>query len=133
MRRAGIHMTTPALLAAAALLVAALVPTHAPAAPAAITLTQENFFHPGDADPFEGIAALPLLVPDGQELAHVNLDIEGHNITADEVDDQDVPIFAGTTINRFQATTIDLSHLAPGDYAFHCTIHPFMQGVLTII
>jgi len=119
--------------AAAGMVLAVLVPSSAPAAPAATVVTQKNFFHPGDADPFEGIAALPLIAPAGQELAHVNLDIEGHNITADEVDEQNVPIFAGTTINRFQATTIDLAQLAPGDYSFHCTIHPFMQGMLTII
>ena len=26
----------------------------------------------------------------------------------------------------------ELTHLAPGHYAYHCGIHPFMRGILTI-
>lgn len=126
------------------MLVAGMIaaPLHARAATVTVSVTVGNHYTPGDVDPYPirigpvqaGTAVLPLVVPVGNDLIHLNRDLEGHNLTALDRDENGQPLFAGQTIGQSQASTIITSHLPTGDYPFVCTIHSeFMQGVLSVV
>ncbi|UQX86935.1 cupredoxin domain-containing protein [Jatrophihabitans telluris] len=53
------------------------------------------------------------------------MDGENHTVTADSANAFDVKATAGSTV-MFKAPT------APGSYAFHCTYHSNMHGVLVV-
>lgn len=131
------------VLAAAACAVLLLLASRgASAQPPAVTVTFGAHFMFGDDDPFPLRAGptntptveLPLVIVAGNDLMHLNRDLEGHNLTSILRDELGVPLFAGTTIGQNEITTVVTSGLAPGDYPFICTIHSeFMQGSLTVI
>lgn len=125
----------------AALAVLAAVPTAARAAPLGVTITVGNHFTPGDLDPYpvrigpvqHPTVVLPLTIPAGNDLLHINRDLEGHNVTSVAVDANGDPLFSGPTIDRSSVAVIVTSHLPPGEYGFVCTIHSeFMIGLLSI-
>ncbi len=67
----------------------------------------------------------PLTVKPGQTISVVNQDSAPHTVTADDGTSFDAkagPHGSGS----FTAP------MAPGTYAFHCTVHPHMHGTLTV-
>jgi plastocyanin len=67
----------------------------------------------------------PASVSPGATVSVMNMDGEGHTVTADTGGDFDVQAPAGKTVT-FTAPTV------PGTYAFHCTYHSNMHGVLIV-
>jgi plastocyanin len=67
----------------------------------------------------------PLTVKPGQTVAVTNLDSAPHTVTADDGHSFDAKAGPGGS-GSFTAPT------APGSYAFHCTVHPSMHGMLTV-
>ena len=77
---------------------------------------------------FLHISGFAFQVPDsvspGATVSVMNMDGEAHTVTADD-GDFDVQVPAGATVT-FTAPT------APGSYAFTCTYHANMHGVLVV-
>ena len=67
----------------------------------------------------------PLTVKPGQSIAVVNQDSAPHTVTADDGKSFDAKAGPGGS-GSFTAP------MAPGTYAFHCTVHPSMHGTLTV-
>ncbi|MGH3672983.1 MAG: cupredoxin domain-containing protein [Pseudonocardiaceae bacterium] len=80
-----------------------------------VTVTIENF------------AFLPaqVTVPPGATVTVVNKDQVIHTLTANN------RAFNTGNVNRGIATTFKAPD-QPGTYPFHCSIHPYMTGVLTV-
>jgi plastocyanin len=93
--------------------------TPAPSAPAgAGTLTAADFaFSPAE-----------LTFPGGAEItfAFKNDDSAPHNFTLEGVDGVDEDVSPGAE------TQVSFPAPAPGDYKFHCSVHPSMTGTLTV-
>ena len=81
---------------------------------AAATITIKDFAY-GD----------PLTVAPGAVVTVTNLDTAPHTVTADEGSAFDADVKGGAT-TTFTAPT------QPGSYAYHCTYHPAMHGVLIV-
>jgi len=137
----GDRIVTRALVALCACAAVLVVPSGAQALPPALTITTGAHFAFGDDDPFPLRAGpanvptivLPLAVVAGNDVTHLNRDLEGHNLTSVLRDENGAALFAGVTIGQNEVTTVVTSHLPPGDYPFICTIHSeFMQGTLTV-
>src|SRR4051812_1962331 len=68
---------------------------------------------------------VPTSVSPGATVRVQNIDGEAHTVTADEGDAFDVQVPAGATVTFTAPTT-------PGSYAFSCTYHGNMHGVLVV-
>jgi plastocyanin len=64
-------------------------------------------------------------VPAGARVGVANKDTTAHTVTAD-----DGKSFDTETVNAGASTTFQAP--APGSYAYHCEIHPFMKGTLRV-
>jgi plastocyanin len=95
---------------------AAPSPAAAAAAPAtaASTITIQSFAF-----------GAPLTVQPGQTVSVVNQDSAPHTVTADDGKSFDAKAGPGGS-GTFTAP------MAPGSYAFHCSVHPDMHGTLTV-
>ena len=62
----------------------------------------------------------------GDSLTYTNVDIAPHDVTSDDGLFQSATIPSGTT------PVVGVSSLAAGTYAFHCSLHPFMKGALSV-
>jgi hypothetical protein len=130
------------LFGALTLTLGLLVPGPARAQDLSVTITTGRQFTPGDVDPFTLRPAgqapiqtmvLPLIVTQGNDLIHVNLDIDAHNITSIGMDGDGNRLFAGDDIREYEFTRIPTAHLVAGGYPFLCTTHQEMRGVLTVV
>lgn len=72
-------------------------------------------------------------IEEGESLTYVNLDAAPHDVTSRDGDADDEPLFASPTITTGTAGVEGVELLAAGTYDFFCTIHPEMQGTLTVI
>ncbi len=78
-----------------------------------INVTIQNFsFQPSD-----------ISAKQGDTIIFNNQDPVTHTVTGSSFDSQ---------IPSGQSFTLDTSKLSPGTYAFHCSIHPSMTGIITI-
>ena len=68
---------------------------------------------------------VPASVSPGATVSVMNMDGEAHTVTADEGGAFDVTV-PGNATGTFTAPT------TPGTYAFHCTYHGNMHGVLVV-
>lgn len=68
---------------------------------------------------------VPASVSPGAEVGVMNMDSVNHTVTADEGGAFDVQTPAGKTVTFTAPST-------PGTYAFHCTYHSNMHGVLVV-
>jgi plastocyanin len=84
----------------------------APAAAATITITTNSF---GE----------PITVPPGAQITIKNEDPAEHSVTSDTPGKFDVHV-DGTEEGTLTAPT------EPGEYPYHCTYHPTMQGTLIV-
>jgi plastocyanin len=67
----------------------------------------------------------PITVPPGAQITIKNDDPAEHSVTSDTAGKFDVHV-DGTQQGTLTAPT------EPGEYAFHCTYHPSMQGTLIV-
>ena len=85
---------------------------------------------PGDGGTevaIENFAYVPpaLTVVTGATVTWTNGDDVPHTVTADDGDSFESPILD-------QDATFSLTAPAPGTYEYHCEVHPFMTGTLTV-
>jgi plastocyanin len=88
---------------------------------------EEIFIVPGAFDPNNGEGFVPPEIgvsSEGNIVSWINDDSTEHTITADDGSFDSGPISPGDTFDN----TFD----APGDFGYHCSIHPFMTGVVII-
>ncbi len=71
-------------------------------------------------------------IDEGEPLTYVNLDVPEHDVTSQDLDEDDQPLFASETIGTGTAAVEGVETLPPGTYDFFCTVHPEMQGTLTV-
>jgi plastocyanin len=82
---------------------------------------------PGAADPNNDLSFDPpqISVPTGSIVSWTNEDSIQHTVTSDEEGLFDAgPISPGNTFENAFDT--------PGEFGYHCAIHPFMTGVVTV-
>ena len=66
-----------------------------------------------------------IVVDVGTTVTWTNYDPLAHTVTSDDGDELDSPLFGE---NQTFSYTFD----TPGEYAYHCTPHPNMQGLVTV-
>jgi plastocyanin len=89
--------------------------------------SEEVFIAPGASDPNNAEAFVPPQISvssDGNIVSWTNEDSTEHTVTADDGSFDSGPISPGDTFEN----TID----SPGDFGYHCAIHPFMTGVVIV-
>jgi plastocyanin len=75
-----------------------------------------------------------LTVKKGDVIAVVNKDSAAHTVTNGKgPDDPNAgKQFDTSIISHGQSAKVDTASLAPGEYDFHCAVHPFMSGKLKV-
>jgi plastocyanin len=75
-----------------------------------------------------------LTVKKGDVIAVVNKDSAAHTVTNGKgPDDPNAgKQFDTSIISPGQSAKVDTASLAPGEYDFHCAVHPFMSGKLKV-
>jgi cytochrome c oxidase subunit 2 len=75
-----------------------------------------------------------LTVKKGDVITVTNNDNTPHTVTngASATDPQSGKLFDTSIMMPGKTAKINTSNLAPGDYPFHCTVHPYMNGKLTV-
>src|SRR6476469_7006042 len=70
----------------------------------------------------------------GDIITVTNNDNAVHTVTSGATPDdpQNAKLFDTSMIMQGKTAQIKTASLAPGDYPFHCTVHPYMKGTLTI-
>src|SRR5438034_3544372 len=69
----------------------------------------------------------------GETLTFMNMDLNNHDVTADAAGPDGKPLFASATIGFGQTSKVDgAEYLTTGAYKFHCSVHQFMTGTLTV-
>ncbi|MDF2736587.1 MAG: Copper binding protein plastocyanin/azurin family [Nitrososphaeraceae archaeon] len=87
----------------------------------------EVFIAPGASDPNNAEAFVPPQISvssEGNIVSWTNEDSTEHTVTADDGSFDSGPISPGDTFEN----TLD----SPGDFGYHCEIHPFMTGVVIV-
>jgi plastocyanin len=68
----------------------------------------------------------------GERLTFLNLDVTGHDVTARKLR-KGRALFGTPVLGTGSSAFVDGSqYLTSGQYAFYCSVHPFMQGTLTV-
>jgi plastocyanin len=89
----------------------------------------------------ERIVAIPqstyatgnVAIDQGEPLTFLNLDTLSHDVTARGKGADGQPLFSTPLIGTGQEVPVaGADALVPGSYAFYCTIHPNMEGTLTV-
>jgi plastocyanin len=77
---------------------------------------------------------LSLTVKKGDAIAVVNKDSSPHTVTSGKTPDApDVgKQFDTSIVNAGQSAKVDTANVQPGEYDFHCAIHPFMMGKIKV-
>ncbi len=75
-----------------------------------------------------------LTVKKGDVITVTNKDTAPHTVTsgASPDDPKNAKSFDTSLIMPGKTAKINTSTLEPGDYPYHCTVHPYMKGTLTI-
>jgi cytochrome c oxidase subunit 2 len=70
----------------------------------------------------------------GDTITVTNNDNAVHTVTSGATPDdpQNAKLFDTSMIMQGKTAQIKTASLAPGDHPFHCTVHPYMKGTLTI-
>ena len=88
---------------------------------------EEVFIAPGASDPNNDEAFVPpeiSISSEGNIVSWTNDDSIEHTVTADDGSFDSGPISFGDTFDN----TFD----SPGEFGYHCSIHPFMTGVVIV-
>ena len=89
--------------------------------------SEEVFIIPGAADPNNDEAFVPPEISvssEGNIVSWTNDDSIEHTVTSDDGSFDSGPISPGDTFDN----TFD----SPGEFGYHCSIHPFMTGVIIV-
>ena len=89
--------------------------------------SEEVFIIPGAADPNNDEAFVPPEISvssEGNIVSWTNDDSIEHTVTSDDGSFDSGPIAPGDTFDN----TFD----SPGEFGYHCSIHPFMTGVVIV-
>ena len=89
--------------------------------------SEEVFIIPGAADPNNDEAFVPSEISvssEGNIVSWTNDDSIEHTVTSDDGSFDSGPISPGDTFDN----TFD----SPGEFGYHCSIHPFMTGVVIV-
>ena len=89
--------------------------------------SEEVFIAPGASNPNNAEAFVPPEIsvsPEGNIVSWTNEDSTEHTVTANDGSFDSGPISPGDTFE----STFD----SPGDFGYHCAIHPFMTGVVIV-
>ena len=108
----------------------------APSAPSAATTTAAALTIPQGAS-VQGNPAYdpnPLTVKVGDTIAVDNKDIAPHTVTngKDATDPNMGKLFDTSIINAGDSGQIVTTGMKPGEYPYHCSVHPYMKGTLTV-
>jgi plastocyanin len=108
--------------AAAAVLVAPAVPSHAATARQYIGAVAFKFA-PGD-----------IVTLAGEPVTLVNLDAAAHDITSDAPGTVNGHLFNSVVLDQRgqKADVVGVAALEPGMYEFYCSVHPEMRGSITV-
>ena len=82
-----------------------------------------------DRQPFYSPPSLHLLL--GQTVQWQNQSMQPHTITHDGCRQRERCVFHSGHLHPSEQFTV--RDLAPGTYPYHCTIHPFMRGVIVVV
>jgi cytochrome c oxidase subunit 2 len=75
----------------------------------------------------------PLSVKVGESVTVQNKDTVPHTVTSGEAPGGEAgQLFDTSLIDPAGSATLDTSSLEAGEYPYHCMIHPYMKGVLTV-
>jgi plastocyanin len=76
----------------------------------------------------------PLTVKVGDTIAVNNKDIAPHTVTngKDATDPNMGKLFDTSIINAGDSAEIVTTGMKPGEYPYHCSVHPYMTGTLTV-
>jgi plastocyanin len=76
----------------------------------------------------------PLTVKVGDTIAVNNKDTAPHTVTngKDATDPNMGKLFDTSIINAGDSAEIVTTGMKPGEYPFHCSVHPYMTGTLTV-
>jgi plastocyanin len=76
----------------------------------------------------------PLTVTKGDVITVTNDDTVPHTVTsgAGPQDPNSATLFDTSIIMAGDTAQIDTASLEAGDYAYYCTVHPFMTGTITV-
>lgn len=80
-------------------------------------------------------AATDVTIDQGQTVTFQNSDQSGalHDVTADKTGSDGQALFKSDTIETGKTAPVKgVEFLTTGDYAFHCSVHPFMTGTLHV-
>jgi plastocyanin len=85
------------------------------------------------AIPQSTYATTSVAIDQGEPLTFLNLDALNHDVTARGKDASGNPLFSTPLIGPGQEVPVDgADSLSPGTYAFFCTVHPNMEGTLSV-
>ncbi len=69
------------------------------------------------------------LSPAGAVINFENADTQPHNIAIYPSEEQlDEPLFKGEIVSAGGSATYEVDRIEPGEYYFHCDVHPTMNG-----
>lgn len=75
----------------------------------------------------------PTPVKKGDSVNVVNEDTMPHTVTSGEAPGPDAgQLFDTGIVEAGGSAIIETTSLEPGDYPYHCMVHPYMKGVLTV-
>jgi plastocyanin len=80
-------------------------------------------------------ATKDITIDQGDTITFENKDTSGamHDVTADKDGSDGKPIFKSALLDQNKSGPVaGVEFLTTGDYTFHCSVHPFMQGTLHV-
>lgn len=72
-------------------------------------------------------------IAQGEKVTFQNMDIVGHDVTANETGDDGAPLFRSALVSPGSSGPVEgTEYLTTGNYDFYCSIHPGMEAVLEV-
>jgi plastocyanin len=108
---------------------------------AALATVVAGLAGPAAASAAERIVASPqstystpsVAIEEGEALSFLNLDVLNHDVTARDDDAKGNPLFTTPLIGPGQEVPVEgADQLGAGTYDFFCSVHPNMEGTLTV-
>jgi plastocyanin len=81
-----------------------------------------------------GYATPQTVVQKGKALVFLNLDLPSHDVVAVKLGSNGAPLFKSSLIGVGKTAPVaGVNRLAPGTYAFFCSLHTNMKGKLKVV